>query len=102
VVAIVRNRRRRRTNNDMLLMGFLFGSTSGRGSGKHLLLALLLIAFIGFFILQVWILWVPLLIGWLLYKFIKFGKRQDAQFESDMAALKAARAGLPRRTNAGR
>jgi len=65
-------------NSDMLLMGFLFGSTSGRGgrsSGKHLLLALLFLAFICYCIAHAWLFWV-LFGAWVLYKFIKW---QDAK-----------------------
>jgi Flp pilus assembly protein TadB len=72
-----RRRRSSRSNNDKLLMGFLFGSMSGRGSGKHFLLALLLVAFIVCFIVQSWLFWVLVIGACALYKFILW---LDARF----------------------
>ena len=65
-------RRNSRSINDKLVMAFLFGSMSGRGSGKHFLLALLFIAFIFSCIVQSWLFWV-LVVGsaCALYKFIR-------------------------------
>jgi len=47
----------------------------GRSSGKHLLLALLFLAFVCYCIAHTWLFWV-LLAAWVLYKFIKW---QDAK-----------------------
>jgi membrane-anchored protein YejM (alkaline phosphatase superfamily) len=51
-------------------MGFLFGSMSGRGSGKHFMLALLFIAFILFCIVRSWMFWVLIICACALYKLI--------------------------------